>query len=80
MSKVVHAKTCPTCSRGPSVPYRVTDKGTGKVLQGCVDHFHTGHLMTPSESAWWHYRADAKKIRTRSRAMRDGYVTEYTAD
>lgn len=75
MAKVVYASTCPTCCRPASSPFRVHD-ASGKVTQGCVDHFHSGHLVTPSASAAWHARPEAKRIRAQSRAMRDGYVTE----
>lgn len=53
---------CPTCTRRACDPFRRYDK-TGRVLYGCVDAFHTGHLVTPSESARWHNRPQAKKIR-----------------
>jgi hypothetical protein len=53
---------CNTCGRDASAPYRVYD-ARGKCTAGCVDDFHTGHLVTPSESSRWHNRPDAKKIR-----------------
>jgi hypothetical protein len=53
---------CTTCGRPAGSPYRVFDKH-GKVLQGCIDDFHTGHLVTPSESSRWHNRPEAKKHR-----------------
>jgi len=55
-------QTCNTCGRQAWSPYRVYDE-RGKVLQGCVDEFHSGHLVTPSESSHWHNRKEAKKIR-----------------
>jgi hypothetical protein len=75
MSKIILAAQCPTCARAPGSPYRVYD--CGRVARGCVDHFHTGHLVTPSESARWHARADAVRIRKEMRDSRHGYVTEY---
>lgn len=51
---------CPTCGRAPSNPFRSYD-GHGNVIHGCVDAIHTGHLVTPSESARWHARG--KEIR-----------------
>lgn len=66
--------TCPTCCRSASTPARVYV--AGKVVSGCVDHFHTGHLVTPSTSASWHARPEAKKIRAASKAGRMGGVTQ----
>ena len=59
---MTHA-TCRTCTRTLGSPYRVYDE-RGKVIHGCVDPDHTGHLVTPSESAHWHYKAQvwAKKL------------------
>lgn len=73
-TKTVYAETCPTCCRAPGTPSRhyVGDS----IVSGCVDHFHSGHLVTPSQSASWHYRREAKAIRKVSREMRGGYVTE----
>jgi len=56
------ADTCNTCTRGAASPFRVYDE-RGRVVEGCVDDFHTGHLVTPSESARWHNRSEAKAIR-----------------
>lgn len=53
---------CPTCTRSPHNPYRRYDN-RGKVLEGCVDACHEGKLVTPSESARWHSRKEAKDIR-----------------
>lgn len=58
--------TCPTCVRPASDPYRSYDS-RGKVVSGCVDDFHTGHLVTPSESSMWHNSKAAKKLRTANR-------------
>lgn len=54
--------TCTTCCRPAASPFRVFDE-FGKVINGCVDDFHTGHLTPISESAWWHNRPEAKRIR-----------------
>lgn len=54
---------CPICCREAHSPYRAFDKVTGRILAGCVDKFHTGHLVTPSASADWHNRKQAKVIR-----------------
>ena len=75
-ARVFHSATCPTCCRAPAQPFRVYD-AAGKALYGCVDHFHTGHLVTPSASAMWHARPEAKKLRAASKAGRMGCVTEY---
>lgn len=53
---------CPTCGRANHSPYRTYDS-RGKVTAGCVDEFHTGHLIPISESNFWHNRKEAKKIR-----------------
>jgi hypothetical protein len=74
--KVYYATKCPTCCRNPFAPFRVYDSA-GRAVEGCVDHFHTGHIVTPSESATWHARPAAKRIRQASKLMRHGGVTEY---
>lgn len=76
-SKIYTSTTCPICGKGPSTPARTYYQG--KVAAGCVDHFHTGHLVTPSESSFWHNRPEAKKIRAAIKAGRDGCVTEFAA-
>jgi len=63
--------SCPTCGKHRDAPYRVYDK-RGKVTQGCVDDYHTGHLITHSESSYWHNRPEAKKIRASLKAMLKG--------
>ena len=55
-------ETCNICCRALSDPYRQYDE-RGKVTEGCVDACHTHHLVVPSESAWWHDRPEARKIR-----------------
>lgn len=62
---------CNICGREASSPYRVYDKH-GKVLNGCVAEFHTGHLVTPSESSFFHNRPEAKKIRANLKHMQAG--------
>lgn len=77
-SKIYFSTTCPICNRSADSPARTYD-AKGEVTQGCVDHFHTGHLVTPSASAHWHARPVAKRIRADIRKMRDGCVTERAA-
>lgn len=74
--KVFFATTCPICGKAPWAPPRTSD-ARGKMLSGCVDEFHTGHLIL-GESSFWHYRAEAKKIRAIIKAGRDGFVTVYS--
>lgn len=70
------AKTCPTCGKPPGAPFRVYDK-EGKVISGCVDEFHTGHIAAPSESGRWHVRPHARKVRAEMKRSRLGGVTQY---
>jgi hypothetical protein len=58
----VNPETCPICGRSAGSPYRVYDD-RGKVISGCVSDFHTGHLVTPSESSRFHSRKEAVSIR-----------------
>lgn len=60
-SYVFARNTCPTCGKGESDPYRRHVNG-GAIEYGCVDNFHTGHIVTPSASADWHNRKSAKRI------------------
>ena len=55
-------ETCNICGRMKSHPLRVYDS-KGKVIEGCVDKFHEGEIISPSESALWHYRKRSQKIR-----------------
>jgi len=55
--------TCNTCNQVASAPWRVWDGD--KIVLGCVDNFHTGHLVVPSASASWH--AKGKAVRTSNR-------------
>lgn len=59
---------CNTCGRPASAPFR--RYAEGKIVAGCVDDFHTGHLVTPSASSFWHNRPEAKKIRQQRLADR----------
>lgn len=54
--------TCTTCNCPVTSPWRNFD-ARGHVVNGCVDSSHTGQLVTPSASADWHNRPDARKIR-----------------
>jgi hypothetical protein len=74
--KIFFSTSCPICGRGPSIPARTFDV-RGKVLSGCVDEFHTGHL-TLGESSFWHHRPEARKIRATMKAGRDGFVTQFS--
>lgn len=58
--------TCNTCVQPVWKPFRVYDE-RGKVVLGCVDASHDGQLVTPSESARWHARPEAKRIRAAER-------------
>lgn len=53
---------CGTCCRRADAPYRLYDS-QGKITQGCVANFHTGHLVAISQSNHWHTRPEAKRIR-----------------
>lgn len=54
---------CPTCTRSKYDPFQRHDAQTGKILYGCIDDFHTGHLTPISGSNSWHNRPEAKKWR-----------------
>lgn len=73
---IFFATLCPTCGRAPGAPFRVFGE-RGSVEMGCVDEFHTGHLVSPSESARWHARPEARRIRAASKAGRLGGVTHF---
>lgn len=52
---------CGTCCRPVVSPARrIVD---GKIVEGCVSEAHTGQLPAMSETARWHNRPEAKKIR-----------------
>lgn len=64
--------TCNTCTRKSFAPFREYDE-RGKVIAGCVDEFHTDHLIVPSESSVWHDRKEAKKIRAITKRAQMGF-------
>lgn len=55
---------CRTCGRPAGSPFR-SYNADGKVAMGCIDDFHTGHLVTPSASAGWHASPAAKAWRAK---------------
>ncbi len=55
--------TCPTCVRPVGAPYRRSVNG--KVVEGCIDECHTGHLY--GTSLEWHNRPVAKKLRAETK-------------
>jgi hypothetical protein len=61
--------TCNTCTRSANDPYRVSDKA-GNITEGCVDEFHTKHLVSTSASYRWHNRKESFEIRKASKARR----------
>jgi hypothetical protein len=65
------AAICTTCGKPDHQPYRVYDEH-GTVTAGCVDAIHDGRLVTPSESASWHARPEARRIRARLAKGRRG--------
>jgi hypothetical protein len=58
---------CPTCTRSKYDPFRRYDE-RDRVIAGCIDDFHTGHLTPISASNDWHNRKFAKAHR---RAIRE---------
>lgn len=56
---------CPTCGKLAHTPYRRLVGG--EFVEGCVDDFHTGHLVPCSGSSHWHSRKEAQAIRKASR-------------
>lgn len=74
MPKIIIATTCPVCCQPASAPFRVYD-AQGNVVHGCVDEFHTDHLVPISASNHWHRRPAARKLRAALKAQRDGWVT-----
>lgn len=53
--------TCNTCCKPVSRPYRRIV--AGKIVEGCVDKSHNGHVIASTNSGAWHNRKEAKKIR-----------------
>lgn len=58
---------CPICGRSAAAPYRRIVGGA--IVEGCVDKFHDGALSRPSNTAAWHDRPEARKIRAKMRAL-----------
>lgn len=58
---------CRTCRRPIASPFRVYGD-RGRVVAGCVSADHDGTHVTPSESARWHNRKEAKAIRRATKA------------
>ena len=61
---------CTICGKPAGSPYRRHDS-EGKIFEGCVDGFHSGHLPIPSNTAAWHNRSSAKKLRLDSLVHRN---------
>lgn len=74
-TKICYSETCPTCTRQSDSPYRSHDQ-SGKIVQGCIDEFHTGRLVSPSASSEWHNRKEAKNWRKQDKVWRDGWITK----
>ena len=74
-TKIYFSETCPTCCKASDNPYRSYNQ-EGKIVQGCIDEFHTGRLVTPSESSFWHNRACAKVMRQHAKNARNGGITK----
>jgi len=53
---------CNTCGRPASEPYRRYGND-GRIIEGCIDNFHAGHLVPCSASEHWHNRKEAKILR-----------------
>lgn len=53
---------CPICGHKPASPYRLY-RQDGKIIHGCIDAIHTGHLVPISESSRWHNRHEAIQMR-----------------
>lgn len=53
---------CNTCGQPAGAPFRRHDP-RGKVLYGCIDAFHNGHLVPCSESSFFHNQKPAQKAR-----------------
>ncbi len=75
MNKVYYSSTCPTCCKPSDRPYR-SHNSEGKIVQGCVDEFHTDRLIGISASSSWHNSKEAKEIRKSMKIMRNGCVTK----
>lgn len=60
---------CRICTRPVASPWRIYDEH-GNIINGCVSADHDGHLTTPSASAAWHARKEAKLLRRAEAAGR----------
>lgn len=58
--------TCNTCCRPAAAPLRIYN-ADGSINSGCVDAFHTDHVVT--KDAAWHLRPEAKRLRKRLAAF-----------
>lgn len=63
---------CRICGNPAASPFR-RYKLDGKVDVGCVAEIHTGHLVVPSESNWWHERPEAQRMRREARRLLQEY-------
>jgi hypothetical protein len=57
---------CPSCCRAATAPYRRIVRG--KIVEGCIDAFHHGHLPATTNTAAWHNRQIARKLRAETLA------------
>lgn len=61
-----HATHCNTCTRPVGSPFRRYDQGSGhKIVAGCIDAAHDGHLY--GNSLAWHMRPESKKLRAEAK-------------
>lgn len=57
--------TCAICGKLPHQPIRrLVD---GKIVEGCISAFHSGHLAPGSADEAWHNRESAKAFRAKSK-------------
>jgi hypothetical protein len=59
MPRAPHDTRCTTCCRPAAAPYRRIVEG--RIVEGCVDAIHTGHLIGASRD--WHETLGAYQIR-----------------
>ncbi len=55
---------CNTCVRPVASPYRRKD-ASGKIVEGCIDPCHEGHIF--GDSLRWHMRPAAKALRKQTK-------------
>jgi hypothetical protein len=55
------AANCCTCGHAAANPYRRIAEG--KIVEGCIDATHTGHLQPTSSTLAWHDRKQAVAMR-----------------